>query len=127
MSEENNKKIYELSSDDSDEDADDGGKEKKTEEAANLSNAARQPNPINKEYVIYFPTFRDEMMSKATIREEMKQVHDVFLKKNWLTPALCEEIHNAAPKASDIDKSNGQRNTAAFEEACASMFEMMYH
>ena len=115
---------YQLSSDDSDDNENDNNKEQEDIESVNEQSAilpslstARQ-----NDYTVYWPTFRDPMIAKATTKEQMKNVHKQFLKKNWLTPGLCEEIVHAAPKASDVDKSNGQRDTDAFKKACSLIF-----
>ena len=57
------------------------------------------------------------MIAKAKTNEQKQNTHKQFLQENWLTPGLCEEIVAAAPKAGDIDRSNGKRDTKAFEKA----------
>ena len=74
-------------------------------------------------WILYEPTFRREWINKVDNNElSNKEVHDLFLKKDWLTDGLCREIIDLRPKPVDINPKTGKRNEKSFEEACSVMF-----
>ena len=101
--------------DDSDNESD------KEEESPNSSDDSTLQGP--RAYVIYEPTFRSEWINKANNGEmESDEVHELFLKKDWLTEGLCREIINHRPKPHEINPNTGKRDEVAFEKACSTIF-----
>jgi hypothetical protein len=48
--------------------------------------------------------------------------HDIFLKKDWLTPGLTAEIHRHFPQNEDICAESGQRSMESFKVHCFQLF-----
>jgi hypothetical protein len=64
------------------------------------------------EEMLYIPEFRDELFESG---RDLFAVKEEYLKKNWLTQGIVEEIENQFPTGNEIDATNrNQRDYAAY-------------
>jgi hypothetical protein len=78
--------------------------------------------PYGTEYTLYIPDFVPQHVHDNMTESEMVASHDIFLKKDWLTPGLTAEIHRHFPQNEDICAESGQRSMESFKEHCLQLF-----
>jgi hypothetical protein len=72
---------------------------------------------------IYIPDFITEYVNDNLSEAEMIAAHDLFLKKDWLSPGLTTEIQSHFPKNEDIRPETGsERCQESCKQHCLELF-----